>query len=723
MIVARRRRIALGVLALGAAAAIYWSPVLIDIDGRVAGGNGDPLLVAYLVTWVAEQFGTLSVWNPPFYHPAPNVLAYTDHMIGLALVAWPAVKAGVSPIVVINAIGFLAFLSTAIALFFWLLDDREPVAPALAAALTVTFGAWRAQQLAHPQLLFMPFLPLALCWYGRALAGRDRHGGLRPGRSGSPHKLVWAGAAALILQTLLTASLSVFMLPLVGTWIIATAVMARRWQGGIWIRIAGSLAVVALANLPFAVHYWAEGSAHERTAVEISRFSVGWVDWISAGASHWLYGDVLTWTRGWERELFPGIGFLAILGLGLAGGLCPRGALHRPALPALSERSDARAASEASGSEAGKRVEGWLWPGIVTGLIALWASTGLSPSGGITIQHLPYDLVHAFAPGGRSVRAPARFVIVAGFFFAPVIAAGWARAIDGIRRRVSGRFAPALVSAALVVLVVAEGLPGLAYYEPASNLDARAIREELASGGVVFLPMNHPDGPRRDIERMWAARRSGLPLVNGYSCHSSRMFDTLVHLERVSTDAETRRALYSQLIDADVDTILVDAPGTVSPLIDQGLLQPVAEGVYRIPAGVRSPSVQTAQLGSGIGLLMTEAGWSYPEGDGNASWTWSLTRRATLRVPMDGTPRREIVLRARAVHPEDAQMLELWWNGRSLGAQLLAGEAKPLTYALPAAATRPGWVRFEIRGPEPVGVRGSPDPRRLSVCVYEITVQ
>ena len=87
-----------------------------------------PLLVAYLVTWVAEQLGTLHLWNPPFYHPAPNVLAYTDHMIGLGLLAWPAVKAGISPIVLINGIGFLAFLSTAIALFFWLLDDRDPVA-------------------------------------------------------------------------------------------------------------------------------------------------------------------------------------------------------------------------------------------------------------------------------------------------------------------------------------------------------------------------------------------------------------------------------------------------------------------------------------------------------------------------------------------------------------------------------------------------------------------
>ena len=308
-------------------------------------------------------------------------------------------------------------------------------------------------------------------------------------------------------------------------------------------------------------------------------------------------------------------------------------------------------------------------------------------------------------------------MIVAGFFFAPVIAEGWARAIAAIRPRLSGSLAPALVSGSLVVLVVAEGLPGLALYEPASNLDERAIPEALASGGVVFLPMNHPSGPRRDIERMWAARRSRVPLVNGYSGHSSRMFDTLLHLERVAPDADTRRALYSLLMEFDVDTILVDAPATMSPLIDRGLLQQVAEGVYRIPADVPIPSIRTAQLGSGIGLLMTEAGWSYPEGDGNASWAWSLTRQATLRVPMDGTPRREILLRARAVHPDDSETLELWWNGRSLGAQPLPGKAAWLTYALPAAATRQGWTRFEIHGPEPDSVRNSPDPRRLSVVL------
>ena len=54
---------------------------------------------------------------------------------------------------------------------------------------------------------------------------------------------------------------------------------------------------------------------------------------------------------------FPELGFLVILGIGVAG-ILPRAV------------------------ESTQRLRGvWLWPGILTGLVALWASTGLSPSG------------------------------------------------------------------------------------------------------------------------------------------------------------------------------------------------------------------------------------------------------------------------------------------------------------------------------------------------------
>ena len=282
----RYRAIALALAGLAVVSLVYFAPILIDPATRVAGGQGDPMLVAYLVTWVAEHLWTAQAWNPPFLHPAPNVLAYSDHLYGLAVLAWPAVAADVPPTAVVNMISWLAFFLTSTAIFWWLLDTCGDVLPSGAAAVTVSYCAWRTQQLSHPHLLFVAFLPVALLCFARAI---ERRG---------PPWLVWVGAAALAVQTLSVASLSVFLLPLVGIWLVVTTMAARRRDPGIWVSLGLALMAVGLANLPAALHYWNLGGAFERSPIDVARFSVGWRDWFSVPATHWLYGERLTFTRG-----------------------------------------------------------------------------------------------------------------------------------------------------------------------------------------------------------------------------------------------------------------------------------------------------------------------------------------------------------------------------------------------------------------------------------------
>ena len=158
-----------GVLLIGGL--VYWSPILVDPAGRIAGGNGDPLFLAYIVTWVAGHFGDAALWNPPFFHPATGVLAYSDHLFGLSAVAWPLVASGASPIFVINLLAILASVLTSVALYIWLRDSGFSAVGAGAAALTVTYSAWRHLQISHPQLQWLAFLPIALLCYGRAIEG------------------------------------------------------------------------------------------------------------------------------------------------------------------------------------------------------------------------------------------------------------------------------------------------------------------------------------------------------------------------------------------------------------------------------------------------------------------------------------------------------------------------------------------------------------------------
>jgi EamA domain-containing membrane protein RarD len=222
----------------------------------VAGGAGDPLLVAYIVTWVAKHLWSAVAWNPPFLYPATDVLAYSDHLYGLAVMAWPAVAAGAPPTLVVNGIAWAAFFLTSLALFAWLADGSRKIWPACAAAITVSYCAWRTQQLSHPHLIFSPFLPLGLLFFERAIQRRG------------PMWLMWIGAAFVAAQTVSVASLAVFTLPLVAVY-LAILLAIERSDRQVWIACAVALLAVAVCNVPLARHYWALGASFERNAVEV----------------------------------------------------------------------------------------------------------------------------------------------------------------------------------------------------------------------------------------------------------------------------------------------------------------------------------------------------------------------------------------------------------------------------------------------------------------------
>lgn len=663
----------LAVAGLFAASLAYFAPVLVDPFTRVAGGAGDPMLVGYIVTWVAEHLGTADAWNPPFFHPARNVLAYSDHLYGLSVAVAPLVAAGVPVTLIVNIVAWSALFLTSAALFVWLRDGGRSAWAACAGALTVSYCAWITQQLSHPHLIFLPYLPLALVCIDRVITRR------------APLSWLLAAAALLIAQTLTATSLNVFLLPAIAAYIAARLVMERAHRR-LWLASAAMLLGVAIANVPLALHYWSLGSSFQRSPVEIARHSATWIDWMSAPARHWLHGSRLAFTVGEERELFPGIGFAVLSILG--------------AVTAVRSRSVTRSSTLCA---------------VIVAALALWAATGPS-SRGISLTHLPYDVLTLLMPGVRNVRVPARFVILAAIFLAPAIADAWQRLFEALQRRAVRRSAAAMLSAVLVVAVVAEGVAGPAIYEPVTFVGTPVPSPQIKSGAVLFLPLY---GPAGEIRRMWNARASGVPTVNGYSGHPSYLWEAMRYLHPAPLTDDIRRLFYSRLLAAGVDTVIVEEDG--SPVVDGRHLQRLDDRAFRITPASTGSLPRTIALGRGAGLLVPEIGWSYPEQSETESWVWTLDRHAEMSVPMDGGAVRSLELRVRALR--DGSPLKLSWNGQALGTRVVSTSSRVVRFELPAEATRAGWTRFALAGPEPIGVSNSEDPRRLSVCVYEIALR
>ena len=112
-----------------------------------------------------------------------------------------------------------------------------------------------------------------------------------------------------------------------------------------------------------------------------------------------------------------------------------------------------------------------------------------------------------------------------------------------------------------------------------------------------------------------------------------------------------------------------------------------------------------------------------PERNERESWVWSVHARATLQVPLGGVPRRQISLLARS-QSAAGDPVALWWNGQRLGMQIIGETPRWHSFSLPeTAAHGADWIDLELRGPRPIRLPGSRDPRALGICVFEIKLE
>src|SRR5205807_4476776 len=70
-------------------AALYLRPIWRVLGTHLAAGLGDPLFNLYILKWVAHEahLGFAGFWDAPFFYPAHDVLAYSDHLLGPGLAA------------------------------------------------------------------------------------------------------------------------------------------------------------------------------------------------------------------------------------------------------------------------------------------------------------------------------------------------------------------------------------------------------------------------------------------------------------------------------------------------------------------------------------------------------------------------------------------------------------------------------------------------------------
>jgi len=200
------RAATLSAVVYAALAALIGIDVLGSLGHAVANDEGDPLLTAAILTWNAGHVPyTDAWWQFPIFDPTPDALAFSEHILGLSVLATPLYWLTGNTLVTYNITLLLTYPLCGLAMYAFVRRLTGSTAAAFLAGLAYAFAPVRASQLPHIQLLAMFYLPLVLL---------GLHGFLDTGR----RRWLVLSAAAWALQGAVSGYFLIYGSVLVGGW-------------------------------------------------------------------------------------------------------------------------------------------------------------------------------------------------------------------------------------------------------------------------------------------------------------------------------------------------------------------------------------------------------------------------------------------------------------------------------------------------------------------------
>jgi len=449
-------------------------PLIRVIATHLPGDLGDPVMNTWLLAWDASRLrhGLAALWDAPNFFPYRHTLAYSDHLLGLAVFTSPLQWATGNPVLVHNVAFLAAFALSGAGMYVLARSLTGRWDAAVVAGAIYAFTPYRFSQLAHLQMLMSPWLPLSL-W---ALHRYFSTGALR---------LLLASSGFFVLQALTAGYFLYFaILPLT----IAGIAGVRRTRPAprrLLIHLVIAVAVVAATLAPIVSAYYSVRREYglRRTTAEITGLSADAGDYLSASPRVRIWRRVAVDKN--EHNLFPGALVLVLSAIAI---------VVRPREPAV-------------------RVYGTI------AVIAFILSLGPQPTA--WGHHLPFPGPYAWLlrimPGLDGLRVVARlaFIFILGLAVVGAFGAAWVLERVGRRRRVA-------FFAALLLAVVVEGWAApipTARFDPLRNVndrDAYAHLKAGAPGAVLELPIAL-ESDERSFTYQFLTLVHQHPIVNGHS--------------------------------------------------------------------------------------------------------------------------------------------------------------------------------------------------------------
>jgi len=301
-----RPRVAFGLAAglyLLLTIALTW-PLVLHPGSRVPNDLGDSLLNMFILAWDSRELPfTPHWWSLPQFFPIPGAMAFSEHLLGLALIAAPVIWTTGNVLLGYNIAFFLSFTLCAIGahLLTYQITKRHDLS--LIAGLAYGFAPYRMAQFAHIQVLSSYWMPFALL-------------GLHKFIETPRWRWLVLFAVSWYFQALACGYYLFYLSVLIGLWLLWFALGRIRWAD--FGRLMIAWAVATLAFLPIALGYLKYQRAYglRRWPDEIQAFSADIASVLRASGNLRLWGWLNVVDRP-ESALFPGAALMLVIVLGV----------------------------------------------------------------------------------------------------------------------------------------------------------------------------------------------------------------------------------------------------------------------------------------------------------------------------------------------------------------------------------------------------------------------
>ena len=472
-------------------------PLLLRLSVGLSHDLGDPLLNTYILAWDADRLrhGLSGLWDATLLFPYRNTLAWSEHLIGTALLTAPLQWLTGNPVLVHNVAVLGSYVLAGVGMFGLVRHLTGRTDAAVVAAVAFVCAPHRAVHGARLQMLMSGWMPLAL-WGLHAYFSTGRR---------------WALVGFVVAFALLGLSNGYYVYFFAATVLVVTAgellpllrpgigdVGSPRPRVGRAVIDVSTAALALLAvMLPVALVYLdvQQTMGFSRSRDEILMFSATLDDYRRALPHMTTWPGVLSGGRP-ERTLFPG-GVVLLLALaGLVGIV----------------RRDGAGVS----SWDGRRLRLMY---LALALVAVWLSMGR--------HHASFDWLLTHVPGLAGLRVPARMAVVVSL--ALCVLAGFGAA--SLLSRVSAPVVRTGLCALLAMGLLRDGYGGPVTihavdrpsHERAALTQWMAMQEP---GAVLEWPLYASrDEWTRNLPAQMASLDHRRRVVNGYSGYGSALQD------------------------------------------------------------------------------------------------------------------------------------------------------------------------------------------------------